>query len=77
MREEQEEIDKVESTESEGIRSDFSASFYGPLYTEEEEVREFDGYILVKDTHPLEWNKSMKNHEENAENKIRYYLLTK
>ena len=57
--------------------SDFSASFYGPLYEETEgplvEVinNEEDGYFYVDETHIDIFN------TENEANMIRYYFMTK
>jgi len=60
-------------------KSDFSASFYGPLYSDDEapspppEVVEpiKDGYFYVYETHKLLFK------EETHDKMIRYYILTK
>jgi hypothetical protein len=58
-------------------KSDFSASFYGPLYSEEDEApptpppEEKDGYFYVSETHPIMWK------DEILDKMIRYYILTK
>ena len=64
----EEEVSKTE--QSAAIDSDFSASFYGPLFTEPKEHFDPDGYKFVRDTHTSEYDHCC------AANKIRYYLMT-